>query len=476
MLAIPDIAVIARLSAERIVYCLVEGTLVAAFAGCLVPVLRGRNAGTRFAVWFSAMVAIAVLPLLGGVWGSGAGPAVSGAQAARSAITLPSSWALYLFGVWATGAALALARLGAGLLEVRALRESCVEIDLSRMEPALRETLGRYRASRPIALCVSERVQAPTAIGLRKPAVIMPEWLLEELTPAELHQVLVHELAHLGRWDDWTNLAQKILKALLFFHPAVWWIEQKLSLEREMACDDAVLAETRSPRAYAECLTHLAERSFLRRSAALVQAAVGRVRETSLRVAKILDVNRPRATNLVWKPAVSLIAIFAIACLASLERAPRLVAFRPRTAPAAAGSVPQPSRAGMAIPATSFPGAASGAHERRERVLAQPVERATASPPTFRRLSLESENAFFAEQENEQENLGFGSVASTPLATEVKDSGGGRWAAREALLVLVVGRQSASPGSSTYQICVWHITVLAPAGNSSPKEISRKVI
>jgi bla regulator protein blaR1 len=470
MLAIPDFAVIARTSAERIVYCLVEGTLVAAFAGCLVPALRGRNAGTRFAVWFSAMVAIAVLPLLGGVWGSGAGPAVSGALRARSAITLPSSWALYLFGVWATVAALALARLGAALLEVRGLRKSCVEIDLRRLDPALRETLARCQASRPIALCVSERVQAPTAIGLRKPAVIMPQWLLEELTPAELHQVLVHELAHLGRWDDWTNLAQKILKALLFFHPAVWWIEQKLSLEREMACDDAVLAETRSPRAYAECLTHLAERSFLRRSLALGQAAVGRVRETSLRVAKILDVNRPRVTTLVWKPAVSLIAIFAIACLASLERVPRLVAFAPRTAPASAGSLLQPSRAGMAIPAKRFAGVAPGARERRE--ISQPVVRAQASPPTFRRLPAESENAFFAEREN----LGFGSMAATPSATEVKDSGAGRWAAREALLVLVVGRQSASPGPSSYQICVWHITVLAPVGNSSPKEISGKVI
>jgi beta-lactamase regulating signal transducer with metallopeptidase domain len=472
MVAIPDLAVIARTSAERIVYCLVEGTLVAAFAGCLVPVLRGRNAGTRFAVWFSAMVAIAVLPLLGGVWGSGAGPAVSGALRARSAITLPGSWALYLFGVWATVAALALARLGAGLLEVRALRNSCVEIDLSRMDPGVRATLARYQASRPIALCVSERVQAPTAIGLSKPAVIMPEWLLEELTPAELHQVLVHELAHLGRWDDWTNLAQKILKALLFFHPAVWWIEQKLSLEREMACDDAVLAETRSPRAYAECLTHLAERSFLRRSVALGQAAVGRVRETSLRVAKILDVNRPRATTLVWKPAVSLIAIFAIACLASLERVPRLVAFAPHTAPASAGSVLQSSSAGIVIPAKSFPGVAPGAHERRERVISQPGVRAQVSPPSFRRLPSESQNAFFAEQEN----LGFGSMARTPSPTEVKDSGAGRWAASEALLVLVVGRQSGSPGASTYQICVWHITVLAPAGNSSPKEISRKVI
>jgi beta-lactamase regulating signal transducer with metallopeptidase domain len=468
MIAIPELAAIARISAERIVYCLVEGTLVAAFASCLVPVLRGRNAGTRFAVWFSAMISIAVLPLLGGVWGSSAAPAAS-TLAARSALTLPSSWALYLFGAWAALAALALARLGAGLLEVRALRKSCVEIDLSRLDPRLRETLRRYQASRPIALCVSDRVHAPTAIGLRHPAVIMPDWLLEELAPTELHQVLVHELAHLGRWDDWTNLAQKIVKALLFFHPAVWWIEQKVSLEREMACDDAVLAETRSPRAYAECLTRLAERSFLRRSMALAQAAVSRVRQTSLRVAKILDVNRPRTTTRVWKPAVSVIAAFAIACLASLARAPKLVAFAPATPPALAGSVIQPA---MAIPAKPLAVVTPGAYQRRGGTISQPVVRAKASPSTFNRLAAESGNAFFAEQEN----LGFGGMASTLLPTEVKDSDASRWAASEAVVVLVLGRQSASPGPSTYQICVWHITVLEPAGNSIPKQTSRKVI
>jgi beta-lactamase regulating signal transducer with metallopeptidase domain len=472
MLAIPELAAIARISAERIVYCLVEGTLVAAFASCLIPVLRGRNAGTRFAVWFSAMVSIALLPLLGGVWGSSAAPAASGALAARSAITLPGSWALYLFGAWAALAALALVRLGAGLLEVRALRKSCVEIDLNCLDPVLRETLRRYQASRPIALCVSDRVHAPTAIGLRHPAVVMPDWLFEELAPTELHQVLVHELAHLGRWDDWTNLAQKIVKALLFFHPAVWWIEQKVSLEREMACDDAVLAETRSPRAYAECLTRLAERSFLRRSMALAQAAVSRVRQTSLRVAKILDVNRPRATTRVWKPAVSLIGVFAIACLASLTRAPKLVAFAPATPRASAGSLIQPAMARTAIPAKPFPEMTPGTYERRDHRISEAVVRAKASPPTFNRLPWESDNAFFAEQEN----LGFGPMASIPLPTEVKDSGANRWAASEAVVVLVVGRQSASPGPSTYQICVWHITVLKPAGTSIPKETSRKVI
>ena len=88
---------------------------------------------------------------------------------------------------------------------------------------------------------------------------------MQELSAVELNAILLHELAHLRRWDDWTNLIQKIVGAVLFFHPAVWWIEKKLALEREMACDDLVLAKTASPRAYAECLVSLAEKSLLRR-------------------------------------------------------------------------------------------------------------------------------------------------------------------------------------------------------------------
>ena len=108
-----------------------------------------------------------------------------------------------------------------------------------------------------------------------KPLVVIPSWATRELSPAEFNTVLLHELAHLGRWDDWTNLAQKVLGALLFFHPAIWWIEKKLALEREMACDDLVLAKTASPRAYAECLVSLAEKNLLQRGIALAQAAVG---------------------------------------------------------------------------------------------------------------------------------------------------------------------------------------------------------
>ena len=128
----------------------------------------------------------------------------------------------------------------------------------------------------------------------------------------------------------------------LFFHPAVWWIEKKLALEREMACDDLVLASTTSPRAYAECLVSLAEKSFLRRGLALAQAAVDRLRHVSLRVAQILDVHRPRATR-VWRPAPVLVGGVSLVCLLGLSQAPtRLVSFENASVPPAVANATAP--------------------------------------------------------------------------------------------------------------------------------------
>ncbi len=225
------------------------------------------------------------------------------------------------------------------------LRKSCVAIDPTTLDPVLQNTLARNQSPRQIALCTSDLTNVPTALGLVKPAIVIPAWVMQELSPNELNQILLHEIAHLRRWDDWTNLAQKLVKALFFFHPAVWWIEKKVSLEREMACDDAVLAETASPRAYAECLAHLAEKTLIQRSIALAQAALGKIHQTSLRVAQILDANRPTGSGRSWKPAVSLVAVFAMACVVGISRAPRLIAFSDSgTSPASASAIDSSDR------------------------------------------------------------------------------------------------------------------------------------
>ena len=310
---------VAQMSVERLLNGLAEGVLIALFAWVLLRMIGRQNSGTRFAVWFCALVAIAVAPFA-------ETPSAPRIMHDTAAIVMPRAWSSYLFAAWAGIALVGITRVLAGLRHLRAIRKSCTRIDTASLDVSTVQVVEEFRSARAVELCVSDAVQVPTAIGFFRPAIVLPSWALKELSPAELHALVLHELAHLRRWDDWTNLAQKVLRALFFFHPAVWWVERRLSLEREMACDDLVLAHTSNPLAYAECLVSLAEKNFVRRGLALAQAAVGRMRQTSLRVLQILDARRPGGER-IWKPAPWVVAGFSIACLSVAAHAPRLVAF-----------------------------------------------------------------------------------------------------------------------------------------------------
>ena len=326
---------LAQLSAERIINCMAEGMVIVLLAWVLLRAIGPRNSGTRFAVWFAALLGIAALPLFGN-W------AADGAEVAkRSEISLPAAWALYVFAAWLLVAVVGLLRVAVGFWHLHRLRKNCAPVDVSALDPLLQKTLAEFGSPRAVTLCVSDDLRVPTAIGFTKPLVVIPSWTMRELSTVELNAILLHELAHLRRRDDWTNLIQRVVGALLFFHPAVWWIEKKLALEREMACDDLVLAQIANPRAYAECLVSLAEKSFLRRGLALAHAAVDRLRSVSLRVTQILDVNRSQTTR-VWSPAPVLVGAVSLACLIALSLAPtRLVSFESSASfPAAVSAIP----------------------------------------------------------------------------------------------------------------------------------------
>jgi beta-lactamase regulating signal transducer with metallopeptidase domain len=314
--------VLAQIFAERMLNGIGEGIVLAMFGWALLRVSGRQNSSTRFAVWFSMMVAISALPFFGSIGLSGA----SLPSATHSAFQLPGSYASDIFFVWALIAFAGLTKIGFSFWQLRRLRRSCQLIDSIRLHPVLRNTLAEFGSSRPVTMCTSEHVRTPAAIGFLKPAIIFPPWTLQELSPAELNAVLLHELAHLRRWDDWTNLAQEIMRALFFFHPAFWWIGRGLALEREMACDDFVLASNSNPRAYAQCLVSVAEKSFLRRGLALAQAVAGRMQQTTQRVMRILDAERPAATR-IYKPALGLVSAVSALCLIALPYTPRLVSF-----------------------------------------------------------------------------------------------------------------------------------------------------
>ncbi|HTS34322.1 MAG TPA: M56 family metallopeptidase [Candidatus Solibacter sp.] len=466
-----ELETIARMSAAGIVDSLVIGSAVAIFAALMLKMPRRSDSGTRFAVWFAALMTIAGVPFVGRL---SAAAVVAGSHSfGRAVLTLPGSWAVYALAAWAAVAVWGLVRVGIGFWHVHALRRRCQPVDAEVLEPLVRVTLDK-NACRGLVLCVSDEVQVPTAIGLVKPAVVLPQWVMKELSGAELNQILLHELAHLRRFDDWTNLAQKIVKALFFFHPAVWWIERKISLEREMACDDAVLEETENPRAYAECLAHLAEKTFIQRSIALAQAALGKMRQTSLRVAQILNRNRDRegSSGLGWKLGVPVLAGFAVVCVAGIARAPRLVAFSDGGTSVAPNAARVSFDAGspIAIPATRVGWKISVGAAPKPAVHLQSyfVPRAKQAP--LKRngprkaapLLAENEPAPRMEDLMRQARLSPPALIATPVF------------ATQAVYVVFEGRgfgvsDRGVPGQAVYEIRVWRLVVFHPVVDPDKK-------
>lgn len=455
---------LAQISAERMLNGTAEGMIIALLAWLLLRAMGPRNSGTRFAVWFAALLGIAALPLFGNWAANGA------ALAKRSEITMPAAWALYIFAGWLLVALAGLFRVGIGFWHLRRLRTSCVPVDVAALDPVVQKTLAEFDSPRAVELCVSDQLRVPTAIGFTQPLVVIPTWTMQELSAAELNAILLHELAHLRRRDDWTNLIQKILGALLFFHPAVWWIEKKLALEREMACDDLVLAQTTNPRAYAECLVSLAEKSLLRRGLALAQAAVDRLRDVALRVTQILDVNRPRTTR-VWSPAPVLVSGISLVCLMALSYAPaRLVSFENGAAslsatnamPAGDLEVTPMSHMGARVVPAKFKVPARAAEKQGSEV-AKPAAKSAPKPANRPDLIAAS----VAQHQVK---------AALPLRAGMNRDGLGTQALFLVTQTEVVQtRGYDASGAVVWDLCVWRVTVVGPVQNKlagiAPKSI-----
>jgi beta-lactamase regulating signal transducer with metallopeptidase domain len=431
---------LARISAERMLNGVAEGVVIALFAGLILHLMGRRNSGARFAILLAALLSIAALPVLSVVRAS-AGTVHSGE--AVWAITLPSLWATYVVLAWAAIAMAGLARVGLGLWQVREVRAGSEVVDPASLDSVLRETLWGFQSSRQVTIAVSEKVTVPAAIGFFRPMIVLPKWALRELSTAELNSILIHELAHLQRRDDWTNLAQKVLRALLFFHPAVWWVERQLSLEREMACDDVVLSRTADPRAYAECLVTVAERSFMRRGLELAQAAVSKMRQTTLRVSQILDVDRSAATR-AWKPALGLVTVASGIFVAGLARAPELVAFR-ESVPVVASSVSSVSLARFAVPA-SMP-QSSGTPSTTKAVLAAFQPKRTGRSPS---VAVRPVEAKLTPSQNAQP------MVKARLASLKQDEPSAQ------TLFVVMRTRIVGPEGASWTIRVWQFTVLMP--------------
>ena len=305
---IASLNVMAAGAANGLAAAVWEGLLLTAAVAICLRLMPGISAAVRSLIWmavFGVLLALHFVPLMQGVGGSGK----------AAAVHVGVGWSLGLAGVWVS---LSLVRAGQLLMSGWALRGI-----LRRAVPVERQV------SEEFLLCVSGDVDRPSVIGFLRPRILLPAELLESLSAAELQQVLLHETEHLRRRDAWTNLLQKVALVVFPLNPALLWVERRLCLERELACDDRVLQATGARKAYATCLTSLAEHTLVRRGVSLALGAWSRQSELTRRVHRILRAQQQGMSGRQTAVASGLMMVALAAGGVELARAPRLVSFSP---------------------------------------------------------------------------------------------------------------------------------------------------
>ncbi len=169
---------------------------------------------------------------------------------------------------------------------------------------------------RRTALMICDEVPGATVLGFHQPCIAIPTALVVALTLDELDQVILHEHAHVRRRDDWARLAQTLLLSVLCVHPAALFVSRALNREREMACDEWVVARTGMPKAYARCLAHAAEaRVRMRGGPTLVPALIGSRNELLRRVDRVLAINGKARRSVSIAGAATAVCAMAIMSL-----------------------------------------------------------------------------------------------------------------------------------------------------------------
>jgi len=293
-----------------------QGALLAALVYLVLRMLPRLSAAARSVIWLNVFVLLALLHILPVLTASAARPA------ADHALRLDPRWSVALLAVWLILSVARAAQLVWGAVHLTRMARNAVPVD---SDGELHQLLLHH--GHQVELCASEEVARPSVIGFFRPRVLVPPALLEQLSPAELKQVVVHEMEHLHRGDDWINLLQKLALVLFPLNPALAWVERRLCAERELACDDRVLSAGSGRKAYALCLTHLAEFALVRRGISLVLGAWERRPELVRRVHRILS--RP-VRSMGRRPAqfaMGSLTAGALACALALAHAPEIVRF-----------------------------------------------------------------------------------------------------------------------------------------------------
>ena len=245
---------------------LVDGVLISAVATIASRLMPASAPSRRHAFWWLVLAAIVAAPWIpvafdqSAVVTAGMTKSPGSAFASLSLLTIPAPPRGVLPGaavLWAASV------LVCGVRLVRRVVETQRLADASRLLPLDRARFSTFESvrcsSRAVRVCVSDDIRGACAVGYLRPRILISSALIASLDADAVQAILLHEYAHLQRYDDWTGLLQRIVCAVVGLHPAVWWTSRHIDIEREAACDAVVVMQTGAPVAYARALTLAAE-------------------------------------------------------------------------------------------------------------------------------------------------------------------------------------------------------------------------
>jgi beta-lactamase regulating signal transducer with metallopeptidase domain len=385
-----------------------QSTLFALPLGALTLLLRRHAASVRFWLWFAAsvkfLVPFSMLMAIGAAMTYPVAPMLPDGPAlevlqntaapftnAPAAGVVPGAtpnWIMLLIAIWAAGTLLALLIWGVRWLTLRALVQAARPLAISAPLPVL-------SSSAPIQ---------PGLIGIFRPVVMLPDGIQARLTPQEMDAILAHELCHFRRRDNLTAAVHMLVESLFWFHPLVWWLGRRLMNERELACDEAVLAAGNDPRVFAEGILNVC-RFYIQAPQACASALAGA--NLRMRIETILANRATRPLGVTQKFGLSVIAALSLSLLVLAGREQAMEAAPDATR--IAQSFAEQKRPRVAIPFTpadfdQFAGvyqgdtvitlSRNGGHFYALRTLGVPSMHMNQHGPT--EIFPESENKFFA--------------------------------------------------------------------------------
>jgi beta-lactamase regulating signal transducer with metallopeptidase domain len=182
------------------------------------------------------------------------------------------TWPSWLLVAWLAVVAWQVLRIAYQRVQLARLLRRAVPATDERLHALLTEAAGQL-GLRPVPRPVLTDCEcSPFVFGLWRAVLVLPETLLPTLGPAQLRQVLLHELAHVKRRDLLWGWLPEIARLVYWFHPLVHWMYYRLRLERELACDQVAMTYSGQGSAgYADTLiqvvSHTAAGTLLRTAA-----------------------------------------------------------------------------------------------------------------------------------------------------------------------------------------------------------------